>query len=255
MEPARLSLIPKRWYACDLLSSRALEDSWPSTPIFMTDVSPLKTGKGILRLSFVAALHPISPQKSGVDLRIIHHRPDHLVGTFLDEAGEHTMAVSIPTFEWFEFRCHDFSSRFPSSNFEYNGWTLIIDGAETNLHRPMRIDEYLAHAFGGDEKTVLNGATEESFPLKLFRLPKARATLRLDCTFTPMQSFLLGRGFVPREMEEKWFIYMSGDHLVFRRSWTGFYIYRVMLERLGNQLRATSAFVNRNTKQYSETAI
>jgi hypothetical protein len=255
MGASRLSIEPKRWFAWDTLSAHAFEGTWPSTPIFVTAVKPLKSGKGILRIFFVAALHPISPKKFTIDLRIVHHRPDHLVGIFFDGDGrEHTASVSTPTFEWLQFRCLDFASRFPASNFERTDFVLIDPetGAEIDPGNECGIEDYLTSAFGADEENIITGVNEHSFRVKLLPLPKARAVLPFEHTFTPMQSFLLGRGFVPKVMEEKWFIYMKEGHLVFRRSWTGMYIYRVMLERRGNQIHTNHAIVNRNKEQYSE---
>ncbi len=37
------------------------------------------------------------------------------------------------------------------------------------------------------------------------------------------------RGIVPRDMEDKWFVFFESDVLYFHRSWTGTLIYRVQL--------------------------
>jgi hypothetical protein len=44
-------------------------------------VTPLKTGKGILRVGFVAALHPVAARRMLVGLRVVLRRADHLIGT------------------------------------------------------------------------------------------------------------------------------------------------------------------------------
>jgi hypothetical protein len=160
MGASRLSLEPNRWFAWDIVSAHAFEGTWPSTPIFLTAVKPLKSGNGILRISFVAALHPISPKRFTIDLRIVHHRPDHLVGVLLNGDGhEHTASVSTPTFEWFQFRCHDFASRFPVSNFQHTEFVLIDPetGAEINPGNECGIEDYLTSAFGADEENIYHG--------------------------------------------------------------------------------------------------
>lgn len=40
----------------------------------------------------------------------------------------------------------------------------------------------------------------------------------------PAEVDRLKRGFVPVQMEHKWFIYFEGDWLRFHRSWTGAFI-------------------------------
>lgn len=37
-------------------------------------------------------------------------------------------------------------------------------------------------------------------------------------------------GLIPKEMEDKWFVYYEAPHLFFHRSWTGQPVYRVALE-------------------------
>jgi hypothetical protein len=255
MAAAGLSLEPERWYAWDIISVRAFGNSWPSTPIFITAVTPLKSGKNILRISFVAALRPISQGGLTVDLRIVHHRPNHLVGTFFDaEQSEHTASVSIPTMEWFQYRCHDFATRFPPANFQWQEFVLVDEtGAAVHPVKEVGIEDYLPRAFGTDEERILVGATENSFGSKKYALPKARATLPFDYTFSGLESFLIMRGFVPRVMEEKWFIYVKDNHLIFRRSWSGVCIYCAAIERRGDELHTSHALVNRNPKQYTET--
>jgi hypothetical protein len=151
MRPNRLSLEPERWYAWDMLSPQALGGSFPSTPIFITKVTPLKSGKDILRLSFVVALHPISPRTFTFDLRIVHHRLDHLVATLLDDDGhEHTAAVSIPTFDWVRFRVHHVSSQFSASGLQRHGG----EHADSMIS----IETHLNLIFGRTEAEVLSSA-------------------------------------------------------------------------------------------------
>jgi hypothetical protein len=64
---------------------------------------------------------------------------------------------------------------------------------------------------------------------------------------------MIARGFVPTAMEEKWFIYMEADRLLFRRSWTGFLIYDVETTWRGDQLQLGEVRVNRDPEQYKET--
>ena len=48
-----------------------------------------------------------------------------------------------------------------------------------------------------------------------------RARIRYLDKFTPREMDTIRLGYVPEEMEEKWFIYMEGDWLYLHQSWTG----------------------------------
>ena len=53
--------------------------------------------------------------------------------------------------------------------------------------------------------------------------------LRFQAAFDNGQFARLREGLVPREMEDKWFIYYEEPHLFLHRSWTGEPVYRLTL--------------------------
>ncbi len=61
------------------------------------------------------------------------------------------------------------------------------------------------------------------------------------------------RGFVPEQMEDKWFVFHEQDILYFHRSWTGFCIYKVYFRSEEKNHVATHADVNRHVEQYKQT--
>ena len=62
-------------------------------------------------------------------------------------------------------------------------------------------------------------------------------------------------GSVPREMEDKWFVYRDGDQLLIHRSWTGILMFRVAFERLlHDRLRLHNALYNANPEQFTGDA-
>lgn len=67
--------------------------------------------------------------------------------------------------------------------------------------------------------------------------------------FTEEQMNLLRKGFIPEEMEDKWFWYFEDSRLYIHRGWTGFCIYIVSFEE-DDLLRVC---VNRSPEQYRET--
>ena len=84
-------------------------------------------------------------------------------------------------------------------------------------------------------------------------MPARRSTFSLDQTYSPFDSWMIARGFVPMVMEEKWFVYMEGGRLLFRRSWTGILIYDVEATWRGDHLYLGQVRVNRDPEQYGET--
>jgi ADP-ribosyl-[dinitrogen reductase] hydrolase len=59
-------------------------------------------------------------------------------------------------------------------------------------------------------------------------------------------------GLIPREMEDKWFIYYENHILNIHRSWTGFHIYKIIIQpQEDNTYVVTQTIVNRNKAQYN----
>lgn len=78
-------------------------------------------------------------------------------------------------------------------------------------------------------------------------LPQQTTTLSVNRVYSAEAIGKIQRGFIPEEMEDKWFIYWQDDRLIFHRSWTGYCIYQLQFQ--GN--RATSLTVNREPTQYN----
>jgi 8-oxo-dGTP diphosphatase len=91
------------------------------------------------------------------------------------------------------------------------------------------------------------GATRAEW--KTEPLPEQRARIDLDLPFTRQEMATIKRGFIPKEMEDKWFIFFEDNTLFCHRSWTGYCVYEVYFERR----TATHALVNRDPEQYSAT--
>ena len=82
-------------------------------------------------------------------------------------------------------------------------------------------------------------------------MPSARAALHLEKVFSSEEFQRISMGCVPREMEDRWFIYLEDGWLYLHRSWTGFCIYQVRLEAIGDSYRIAEAWVNRDREQFS----
>ena len=61
----------------------------------------------------------------------------------------------------------------------------------------------------------------------------------------------LKMGFIPKEMEDKWFVYYDEPHLFFHRSWTGQPVYRLRLIRVPNGAEVTEALWAKDLADHS----
>ena len=78
---------------------------------------------------------------------------------------------------------------------------------------------------------------------------------RLDFTdaYTAEEADRILLGLIPKEMEDKWFVYSEGGRVHFHRSWTGALIYSFRMTTEGAGFRAGDARVNRVPEQYRGT--
>jgi hypothetical protein len=94
-------------------------------------------------------------------------------------------------------------------------------------------------------------ATKES--RKTQPMPELRERLPFDALYTDSDAEKIMNGFIPKEMEDKWFIYFENGWLFFHRSWTGHCIYMVKLDGSPAGVRVVEAWVNRDKEQYNNS--
>ncbi len=83
-------------------------------------------------------------------------------------------------------------------------------------------------------------------------LPARQVRLTFERAFSNEERARIKAGLLPKEMEDKWFIYFENDTLFFHRSWTGYCIYQVHFAEDENGFRALSVDINRDPEQYRE---
>jgi hypothetical protein len=84
-------------------------------------------------------------------------------------------------------------------------------------------------------------------------MPEARVRLGYGRSLDRDQQARVVRGLVPREMEDKWFVYYDEPWLYFHRSWTGLCVYAVRLHAQGEGSVVEEAWANRAPEEYRET--
>jgi hypothetical protein len=108
MTSQRLSLVPDRWYGWQMIPGYGGEHNVPYfSPIFVTRVTPKKTGRRILNVSFRNVLYAEGVQHFQLDLRILTHRPNYLIADLIyGESGpERSAVISHIEFEWIRRMC------------------------------------------------------------------------------------------------------------------------------------------------------
>ena len=85
---------------------------------------------------------------------------------------------------------------------------------------------------------------------KALPMPELNTTVPLGMLYHKKQLIMMRRGVIPREMEDKWFVYWKGRDLYFHRSWTGFCLYIVHFEVENIGAKAVEAILNRDPDQY-----
>ena len=79
---------------------------------------------------------------------------------------------------------------------------------------------------------------------KIEPLPANTVTVTLDRLFTQEDMDKIHKGVIPKQMEDKWFIYWKDNSLYFHRSWTGICFYIVQFKSENNTYRMIEANIN-----------
>ena len=86
---------------------------------------------------------------------------------------------------------------------------------------------------------------------KTEEMPSKNETFIYEGKVTEEMKTALSYGILPRQMEDKWFLYMEGNKLYVHRSWTGYCIYIIEFNEDGKHVIT----VNRDPQQYSCTDV
>lgn len=82
-------------------------------------------------------------------------------------------------------------------------------------------------------------------------MPALKRRLDLERVYSPAEYAAISRGCTPRQMEDKWFIFLEADRLYLCRSWSGHCIYEVHFAETGIGHAISQAWVNRDPDQYA----
>ena len=81
-------------------------------------------------------------------------------------------------------------------------------------------------------------------------LPRLRVRIPFERNFTEAEFLRLKRGFVAESMDDRWHILFKDPWLHFVRSWTGFCVYKVRLEKYETGCKIAEVWISRDKRQY-----
>jgi hypothetical protein len=84
-------------------------------------------------------------------------------------------------------------------------------------------------------------------------MPSSSKLIKVNEVYTRADFDYIMAGVIPREMEDKWFVFYEEPWLYVHRSWTGYCIFKVQFEVLEEIVGISEVWVNRDTAQYTET--
>lgn len=84
-------------------------------------------------------------------------------------------------------------------------------------------------------------------------LPASREDLGFELHLSEADAQTVMMGLLPRDMDDKWFIYFEEEWLYFHRSWTGACIYALRLTKSLDGFQVAESWVSRELTQYKET--
>lgn len=237
----KLLLHPRRWYALRVIPE--IKIGWScmeESPILVVDVKPLKTGKGLLQLTFAPLLYPEGPKDLTSDFKVVQHKPCYLVAVSNDFVGqERTCIFEEVDFQWLEKHTPQLLKQM------HVGWSPP-ESAQAGLN----------DRFGRSLRSLTAVASASDFPSenpRVLPMPEQKAYLMLNKEYSEYDSYLISKGYVPKQMEDKWLIFRAGDKLYFHRSWTGFCVYEVTLGHREGRLYLSYGYANRNAREYTQT--
>ena len=84
---------------------------------------------------------------------------------------------------------------------------------------------------------------------KIQPMPELKIRLQVEEIFTKEEYKYLTWGFIPVSMDDKWFFYLEDDWLHIHRSWKGYCIFQVRLEKFEDGYSIAEAWVNSDPEQ------
>lgn len=112
-----LQLVPGNWYGWQMIPGHLGERNVPYfSPIRVIQITPKKTGRGVLNVHFWNVLYAEWVQDFDLDIRVLKHEPDYLITDILyvgSGSKGRAAVISHVEFEWIRRFCPDIWSAHP----------------------------------------------------------------------------------------------------------------------------------------------
>ncbi|MHC5722873.1 MAG: hypothetical protein ACYTXY_01725, partial [Nostoc sp.] len=80
-------------------------------------------------------------------------------------------------------------------------------------------------------------------------MPSASTNIMVEKFYSQEEFDRIAAGVIPEQMEDKWFIFYEAPWVYLHRSWTGFCIFKVRFEVVGESVKIAEVYVNRDPTQ------
>lgn len=237
-----LLLRERCWYGWQAIGPGGLAAPWRASPIFAETVTPLKTGQGLLAVRAVVLLRPFVPRRLDARLRV-RWRDRQVIIADWQEPGEPPVLVAISEvdLDWVKQHCAAAVAR--------QDIDLIQAVGDDSAGSPAQA--CLSYLFGATPEAMLAGAGAFRAQWSTWPKPLLRTgTVEAGWGCRDMAAYRLLRGFVPRNPEDKWYIYREGDHLVFQRVATGIEVWRARITVVAHEVTVRSLTVLLDRRHY-----
>jgi hypothetical protein len=116
----QFKIIEKRWFAWQMIPGYIGERSVPyCSPIFVENVKPLNSGKGIINIQFIIVFYAEGTQSFSLNIKVLKRAENYLIGDLkysLNEDSGKCAVISHIEFEWVKRFCPElWYNRPPSS--------------------------------------------------------------------------------------------------------------------------------------------
>ena len=126
----QFSIHKNAWFAWQMVPGYIGERSVPyCSPIYVTGITPLKSGKGLITLEFLNALYAQGVQDFCLDIKVLKRAKDYLVGELVyssDEDSGRVAVISHIEFSWVERFCPELWYHRPPSSTSHGASSISM---------------------------------------------------------------------------------------------------------------------------------
>lgn len=131
----RFTLSPGTWRSWQMLPGYVGERMTPyCSPIFVTRVEPLKSGKSLLRMSFFNAFYANGVQDFTVELKVLKRASNYLLADLIEDPPERSAVVGHIEFSWLQQFCPQLLEAHPPASL--SSVSVYLDGVFSALGTP-----------------------------------------------------------------------------------------------------------------------